>query len=370
MAMQVTQSNLAKKFGGRLDSAVQKHAHDETDYGFQKLPGGIKNGVAQLTKCYFDQYKKGKLKDEYYLRCEGVVVSPIMTTLPDGSEMKVAGLTTSIMRPLCDIKDNSGKITATVEDNAAIIMNEFRKLGAQTTEVTSVGDFETIAAAIQQSRPFFKFTTTETYDENKKDPKTGKPYPPRVWENWYGTEGVENYTSQSNPVDAVQDDTVTEQTESNVAESSGAVATNGHHGTTETKVEYTDQGDIESIFTKACEGDSDAQKELQSYAERYGVLEQVNAADTWEGACDIVRAAMNPTAEEPQSEETPAKPDPAPKMMYKYKPQVKAKDGKMVAGKKAVDVEVLKVDKAKRTAEIKNMVDGKTKYVVSWDELE
>ncbi len=61
-------SKLAAKYGAKLDQAVKAHAQDETDYGFIRLPPGIVNGIAQLTKCYFDEYKTGKNKGEMYFR--------------------------------------------------------------------------------------------------------------------------------------------------------------------------------------------------------------------------------------------------------------------------------------------------------------
>ena len=51
----VQKSGLFEKYKGNLDKSVKAHAQDETSYGFQRLPGGINNGVAKLVECKFAQ---------------------------------------------------------------------------------------------------------------------------------------------------------------------------------------------------------------------------------------------------------------------------------------------------------------------------
>ena len=65
MPAKVTQSGLLKKYGGRIDAAVKKYADAEPNYGFQRLPGGITNGIAQLVECGFGKVEQGKANARY-----------------------------------------------------------------------------------------------------------------------------------------------------------------------------------------------------------------------------------------------------------------------------------------------------------------
>jgi hypothetical protein len=391
MAMQVAQSGLARKYGGRLDQAVKAHANDETEYGFQQLPAGIRNGVAKLTKCYFDQYKTGDNKGEYYLRCEGVVVAPIMHRLPDGSEIRVAGGTTSIMRPACETK-YGGKVI-TFEENIADVMNEFRKLGADTSSAVDGASLETIASALastaQSDHPiYFKFETTARVaqkDVPEKNIKKGDILP-GIFENWYGSKGLEDYK----PTDIVASHT-NDNSGGSVSVSSPSVEMNGHT-TTQTpavesttdevpSAEYTDQGstnaaDIDALVEKAENSDTDAQNELNNLAQKLEVFDQTKDLATWAEAGEVIKAALSHSPSEPEPEaepepvEEPEDKTPAVGNTYKYKPMMKGPGNKMVQSKKAVDVEVLKVYPKNRTADLKNLVDGKPIKGVSWDSLE
>lgn len=366
MAAQVTTSGLAKRFGGRLDTIVQKHAQDETEYGFQRLPAGIQNGVARVTKCYFDQYKSGTYKGEYYLRVEAVVVQPVMHRLPDGTEMKVAGLTTSVMRPMCETKTADGKV-ATEDENVATAMNELRMLGADTSTLKTGAQLEVVASAIAQTKPYTRFTTSQT-TSSAIDPKTGNPYPPRTWENWHGSKGLESYSPPENI--SVDDDT--KPSESTGSAALNGVATQHTEAPTET-VEYTDQGDIDSLAELADNGDTDAQHKLIEMAKEAGVEKEAKAAENYVGVADLIKGSGGDVAVEEVVEEVvpEVKPDPAVKQMYNYTPPVKAPNGKVVAGKKSIKVEIVAVNRIRKTATVKNMVDGKTQYTnVAWDALE
>lgn len=385
MAMQTAQSGLARKYGGRLDAAVKAHAADETDFGFQQLPPGIRNGVAEVTKCYFDEYKSGTNKGEYYLRMEAVVLSPVMHRLPDGSMMKIAGMTTSIMRPMCETKNSEGKITPQ-DANVAEAMNEFRKLGVETAQVQTGADLEVLAAAADQAVPPIRtwFSTSE------RVPRPGTNDKPGVWENWNGSKGLEDWTPPEDAAAGVVDETRT-------PESVGAVATNGHHSTATRPVAaagpasltqpgaYSDEGsinaaDVDALVEKAESGDNDAANDINDMAKKLGVFDQTKDLQTWAEAGEVIKAALtgdvDPTAstDEAQAEDSPppAKPDPTLNSTYKYKPMVKGPGGRQVQAKKAADVQVLKVDKAKRTVDLKNLSDPKAAVIkgVSWDSLE
>ncbi len=197
MAATKVKSVLAGKLGAKLDTAVKKHADDDTTYGIINLPGGITNGIAQLSKCYFKEYgpdtnmKKAdgtSAKGEFYFRAEGTVNSPNSVATPDGV-VPVKGLTTSVMVSLIEQKRGQGAnaVIVSLEDQIQQVLNIMRQLaGPDFTKGATGADLEGLAASLEEAAPYFRFSTSQ-----------GKPsaeYPnPRVFENWHGNKGLENY---------------------------------------------------------------------------------------------------------------------------------------------------------------------------------
>jgi hypothetical protein len=194
MAKQVTKSGLAGKLGAKLKQAVDKHKKDETKIsGGGDLPAGI-IGIAQLVDCRFGQYKEGANKGEYFFYAAGVVRTPAMF-----EGMPIKGMRTQIgPEPMCDTPTKSRK---TLEDHTAWVLNEMRKLGAETASVDG-DELEGLAAALKEAKPTFKFRTW-------KGQKT-KQYPdPRVQHSW---EGAADFTPDEGEV--VEDETAAEEEES------------------------------------------------------------------------------------------------------------------------------------------------------------
>lgn len=200
MASVTQKSGLFAKYGASLDQAVKAHGNDATDYGPQRLPPGITNGIAKLVVCKFDKVAAGKTNaGEYYFRAAGVVVEPYSVNV-NGREEVVQGRQTSIMEMVCTTKNRDGKET-TQEDHVASILNEMRKLADDAFTANKGGtDLEEMAAALQQHGPYFKFSTSPRMDQ-----VTGKPSG-EAWENWNGNKGLEDYSPPT--PDAIQDDTV------------------------------------------------------------------------------------------------------------------------------------------------------------------
>lgn len=188
---------LSKMLGAdaaKVQEAIAKHADDETRYGYINLPPGIDNGIARLTAAYFSQYKKGQNEGKIFFRATGNVFQPTTATARDGSKMRVKGLVTSIQIPLFDQKNKKGEIYSDLERQTDIIMNELRKLGGDTKGAT-IDDMEMIAETLVAAAPFFKFHTTPRIAQEdgngfKKGEVTG------AYENWDGTEGLEDYTPE------------------------------------------------------------------------------------------------------------------------------------------------------------------------------
>ena len=349
----VKKSGLMAKYGANLDKAVKTHAGDETNFGFQRLPAGINNGIAKLVECTFGVVDQGKTNaGEYYFRAAGVVVEPKLA--PDGTP--VAGMQTSIMEMVCDTTSAAGAVT-TQEEHVERILNEMRKLGADTSNATGA-DLESLAAALKEAGPYFKFSTSlgKTQLENGKpkvNPATGKPYEPRVFENWNGTRGLESWTPSDD------DGAVVDQT--------GDAAAGG--GDTQ----YSDQDDLDSLAKRADGGEDAAIDRLTELAHNAGMDDDAirEAGETW---ADVV-AAMSGGMTGGEGETAAAEEEWEPKKeeVYKYQP-VDAKgsplkDARTKKAIKPVDVEVTAVNKAKRTVDVKSLTDKKPVRGVAWDAL-
>ncbi len=327
MPPQVKKSGLAAKYGAKLDQAIKSHAADETNYGFIRLPGGINGGVAQLTECMFGIYKPGTPNaGEYYFRAAGVVIEPKMVTTPTG-EMSVAGLLTSIMHPVCDTKNSKGEVT-TQEQHIEDILNELRKLGADTAGAT-VSNLEDLAAACKQAMPYFRFSTTLSSGEGI-NPKTKKPYEPRVWENWNGTKGLENYSATEIAPGIGQD------------------------ASPDIDPNMVDQGDLDALAKRADDPDNPdevAQATLTTFAEQNGIADEtMKACTSWSQVVQLIRG-----------EELQPEPETNGFVVgntYKYK----APAGPNKKPGKAIDVEMVLYDDKKGICNLKNLANQKLIY--------
>lgn len=192
-------SKLSAKYGNRANQAIVAHADDDTTYGFISLPAGIKNGVAQLQKCYFDEYKEDKdstgvKKGDLFFRAVGVVVEPTSPVLTDSGPMVVTNLTTTLVIPVPDCKRYGRQVT--MDENLAEIMLHMRRLGGPDfTEGATVDDLEDLASQLEEMGPYFRFTTEAVFaskDDPNKNIKKGQKLD-IVNERWHGTQGLDNY---------------------------------------------------------------------------------------------------------------------------------------------------------------------------------
>ena len=354
MPPKVSKNSLMAKYGSKLDNAVKSHGADETNYGVVNLPGGIRNGIARLVECKFDTYKKGKNEGEFYFRAAGVVVAPDSVGAGK-SAIPVKGLQTSIMIPVCDTKDGKGNVT-TQEEHIEEILNEMRKLGADTNDATGA-DLEVLAQGLKEAKPYFRFSTSQG--------EATAQYPnPRVWENWFGVKGVEDYSDDG---ETEKEETVdnTEEAEEPEVEEEGAEETTESADTND---------DLEQLIASAEDGDEDAQATLTKIALDSGATKkEVEATTNWQEVADLINGPLPSEEEAVEEDDTPAVGG-----MYTYKvaavdPKTKKPlvDPKTKKPKfKDVSVEVIKVYKASSTVDLKNYDDGKTIYKgVSFDKL-
>lgn len=357
MPIQKTTSPLAK-YRKAIDAAAKEHAGDPIDYGFQRLPGGITNAVAKLVECTFGTVAQGKQNaGEPYWRAAGVVVSP--AEAPDGTP--ILGLQTSIMEMICDTKNSKGEVT-TLKQHVVSIMNEMKKLGGPDLDVT---DLEAAAAALKEAGPYFRFSTSS----GKATPE----YPtPRVFENWHGSKGLEDYAPEEAGV--VDERTETPPARNGTAARRQAKAEEVEAADDEPAAEEFDEfGDIDSLVAKAEEQDKKAQEQLKEFALKAGASEEdVDNAGSWQEVADMIGSGA--AADDEPAEEAAA-PEPAEGDVYLYSPiDPKTKkpfvDAKTKKPRKPVEVEVLSVDKKTSTCTVKSLDDGKTQWKgVAFDDL-
>ena len=357
MAVTKAKSGLAAHLGAKLDAAVKAHANDKTTYGVVNLPGGIRNGVAQLSKCYFKQFdantdmKKidgSKATGEYYLRMEGTVNTPETVTTPDGV-VPVKGLTTSIMIPIMDVKNAKGEIS-TISDQVAKALNEFRKLGGEEfTRGASGEDLEALAIALESAAPYFWFSTSAS--------KPSVEYPnPRVFENWNGGKGLENY-QPAEPGTATRD-------------SLPAVpSANGHAAAPSGGQEEESLEDLVSLADSDADSAEVARQRLVDLAIEAGWEEAEVTADdvTWEQVKQMIE---NPKTEgegeDAGDAKEPEKVTPKKGETFKYTPPGKTAKNKPYEPR---DCQVTAVNDKKETVTLKDLVNKKEYKDVEWSEL-
>lgn len=397
MAKQVAQGGLAKALGEEGRKALASVKNKETKLpGGGRLPAGIENGVAQLTKCYFAIYDKGDLKGNYYFRCEAVMV------VPDVHQgVPVRGLHTSFMEPACNTPKAAGeKSRKTVEDHLEHIVNQMSLLGADRTQLADdASDLEATAKALQDAKPYFqvrtwkgqkqvlvkdngKFYVQGEDGKNRKGPylneqaaKMANKYigqEPRVNEVWglampdFAPEGSTGMTDESG--DTVPQDEGPPEEATEVAEETVEEATEG-----EVEVADGDGDEWHQLAVLADSGDKSATIKLTQKGKELELTpEQMKAADNWMEVAALIREALGGEGEaegeegEAEGEVEEAEWEPLADMVVKFKPL--GKDKKPV--KKAADVTILEVDSDAKTVKLKNLDDGKTIYKnIAWDRL-
>ncbi len=318
MAKKRSTSSLMKKLGSAGTKAVAAHANDDTTFSSGgDLPEGIDFGIAQLVDCEFSQYQKGDLKGEYYFRAAGIVVEPDQV-----GNIKVAGLRTQIMEPICE---TPGRSRESVEEHIQWVLNEMRKLGVDTSEVDG-DNLEETAEALKDEKPFFNFRTWKG--------TASEAFPnPRVNHDW---RGVCDYV----PTDEEDEVVETESEDASVV------------GDPEEVESETD--DLSELASDADGGDEEAQTKITDAAEAKGV--DPDTYETWTDVVAAITGASDDTEPEAEAEEV----EPEKGEIYKYKPP---------KARKFVECEVSAVFEGKKTCNLKNLANQKVYKAVPWSKL-
>lgn len=347
MPVQKSKNSLMARLGERGRKAHEEHRMDETTYGIINLPPGITGGVAQLVTAKWDEYRPGtRYAGKPYVLFRGIAKLP-----KEHNGIPVEGQGVLLIVPLCDQPDRvkADKKPRTLEDNYADLLNELRKLGVDTREL-GPDDIEDALAALQEEKPHFRFSTrawTPPKTPNNPDPS---------------------------PMTFTQFDGVCEFSENE--ENSGVEDSTDEAGSSGGSNAFNEFSDLNSLAEKADAGDSDAQNELTVMAEKAGLSKEAANAESWAEVAALLsgesagsEAVTEEAGEESESsEETEDAPwEPAKGDVYKYRPiDVKSKK----PAKKAVEVEVVMVDKKTQTVTVKDLNTRSIYKGVKWSSLE
>lgn len=361
MPVQKGKSSLAAKLGQKGAKAVNAHKDDETRMGNASLPAGIENGIAKLVDWKFGEYKDGKQKGQPFFMAAGIVVSP---THHDGQP--IAGMRTQIgPEPLCDTPDR--KTAKTLEDHIDVVLNEYRKIGVDTTTMT-IEDLEPAAAALLEESPHFRF---RTWKGKKQTTGPYKDQEPRTQHEWLGVVEFEGEVEDRVEADdePVEDEEVEEEEVAEEEETEGDEAEEGG--------EQMTADELKTMGKEADKGDQDSIVELDTLARELGLNPDSKLLNTWVKVAIAIAKKQDElaeagdeeeaeeTEEEAEEEEVEEAADPEKGATYKWKPPM-AKGGKP---KKPIDVEITTVDKRKKLVSFKTLDDGKLHKDIPWDKL-
>lgn len=413
MPAQKQMSGILAKLGNRLAQAFEKHKSDDTEYGQIELPSGIENGIAMLTACGFGQYKTGEgLIGEPFWRAQASILRPKVFIDDKGRKHRTEGKHASIgPEPLCDTPKRSRK---TLDEHVAWILNELRKMGVNTKDL-SWESFEMVCAALidPKNPTYIKFrtwkgeATTEFPNPRVNVQFTGPADASELEDDEEEEEDVTEAPSDTLPKPQLAPPKINLPGKNGTAPTSKPTAngpaakkptmtpTPGKPGTKPTSKpapapepeptndDYTDQGDLDSLAELAGQDDQDAKDRLAEMAKSQGFTDdQIESCPSWETLVEAMKTGEDAStftweagdgAESGDEEETPAEDGeqaewaPAVGELYLFKPN--GPNGKKVA--KAVEVEVLSVNPKNKTVDLKNVAKPTIKYgKAGWDELE
>ncbi len=341
-------SSLMGHLGKSGEKAFNKRKGDETEFGAgSDLPPGINGGIAQLVDCKFDTFKKGDLEGEYYFYAAGVVKSP---NEHDG--VHIEGLRTSIMEAVCE---TPGRSRESVEDHLGWVLNEFRKLGVKTDEI-SAEDLEDLAEALKEEQPHFRFRTWI----GEATSQWPNPRTQHVWE------GECNYD------DGETEDDVVDDTDDEEDEEDDDLPFDDDEDDEEVEDDdASDEDDDDEIdyvgLAKDAEKDNEeAQESLEKMASEAGISDkQVENAPDWLAVARMIMKANADGGAGNGAEDDEDVDDenwsPEKEEVYFFKPP---------RARKLVECEVTAVFNSSRACNLKNLDDGKIYKKVSWDKLE
>ncbi len=358
MASKVTQSEFMANYGEIKGSEVADKLKEPPKTGIIRLPGGIENGILKLKECYFGRNENGD-----FFRCSGTVIAP-ESVGANGSLVPVRGLQSSqVVSFKPETWDKADDRGVSPKDE---VINYMRSLVGDGPFKAEKINLLNIAEMIQQrandttKKPIYvRFSTSQS--------KPSEKYPnPRVFENWHGTHGLENYSpvGMGNPAPGLK-----EQPKSEVkAESKKETPKKEEPKEPEKQVEYSDDQDLSSLATRAANGDSEAEKTIREMFDKLGYSEaDWDGCNSFDEITDMIRSGTKEGPPPRQDGQVKGEFVPEPgNTVCKYAPPDKRSNvGKRL---KQVDVSVEKIDKRSKTMTLKALDSDKVFEGVKWDD--
>lgn len=198
MPAQTTKPTFAGTFGAAGQQAAAKHGRAPgKPFGQQELPGGIKNGVARLEAVELRRFEDdtnmkqadgSSAKGQLYVRMVAVVETPKTFQDKSGVTLKLEGRQFSQMIPLCAKGCNyRGAVLPDLDACIGVVASEIHLI-APTLDTSNL---DAALATVNAAKPKLRFIfQTNEVTSNKIDPKTKKPYAPRVFTDWLGSDGL------------------------------------------------------------------------------------------------------------------------------------------------------------------------------------
>jgi len=301
----------------------------------EELPSGIENGVAQLTQAELSEHDGGVNKGEPYAMLAGIIKSPesFKKSAKSNDIVKVKGRRCQRFIPLYDTP--RARKTPGFEDNWATLLNELRKFNIETGDVAGE-DVEDILAALLEEKPFFKFRTWGGGEFTDKE--SGELRRISVRTDFMGA--IEDYADD---------------------EANGEVIDSSEEEDEETKSFYNNEGDDEEVDEEeeeldislqdmgelADDGDEDSIDKLTKLSEKAEL--DPDAYPTWSELSTALIELRDDEEEEVES------------VVELKKGDLKVYDG--------VEIEVQKINKKEKTAEVMDINTEDIWEDVPWEEL-
>lgn len=365
MPAKTTTSGVIAKLGSKFGKAFNQHKNNEVNYGGGTLPAGIELGIAQLVDMKIDVYKTGENKGKEFFYMAGVVQKPLSIDV-NGASVRVAGLRTSKMEPLCDTPGGKGK-RKTITQHAEWVINELKKLGVATEELDfeEAGVIEGVMAAVKEAKPYFRFRTSAIPNDDPKQP-------PYIYEEWKGL--AEGYVPDEE-ANAEVDNTgsngeapAEEPAKPAATKTAKGAGTKAAPRAPEPESSTDEEPDLDALAEAADGGDAEAAEKLAALATEAGYDEDtVKGADNWAEVVGLIRLGTD-DGTSAEGEATVEEWKPVEGDVYKFKP-IDPKTKKPVA--KFVECTILEVNEEKKTVKV-NRNDTNKPYPMSvkWDALE
>lgn len=412
MSMQTQVSNLAKRFGQRIAIANETaQAAPASLGGQQRLPPGVKEGIARLQVMTIGEYQDDKngpgTKGMPFFRIACVAIHPEMTA----EGRRVSGIQTSKIIPLCDLPKKGNREATTAEQGYSDMTAMIHAFGVtpcketRQTDPTGIKAISYYAAAMQmlcnpQKARFIKFSTRSWQPPRPITAKPEDPNPdPVTIENWEGVatdEEVARMNGKYDPAAGASDEppaseptatvmrggqhiagpapTTDPPTQSSIPfnESSEFTNAQAHIHSMSPESEKTNQTfttleDEVTYLVSVAMDDPDgnteegreAQLKLLDMAHAGGWSEEQTLDATWEEVGDMV---LNPSDEPEPASATAAQPKYTVGSKWKF--HKRTKDGAKYRGKNGeemtpLEVEVDTVNDTDQTCTVKNVKDGK-----------